>query len=338
MAYTEKYVSVAGAGAHDGDAEGSAWTLAEMLTNLAAGERGNMISGAYSSGADVMTNAGTVTQLICVRGYNSAIGDLDTQGRDSDTPLDVTNFPVITVTGIIAPSAYNLWQNIHITGAVATYNFGSTSVDNYAFMSCKFTQTGTGLALLMDNNCTLINCDAEATASNHGNILSGDNNIVLIGCRIEGAATSGTPRLATFVNAAVINCAFLGTSSCVGVYVEQSSLLWAIVNNTFYACGTAIQTPNAAISVMVPIVNNHVTDCAEYLDNLYSGTANHIVLEAYNRTRDNTTPRTGISAESLLVGEVTTDTGGAETDYVNAPAGDITLIPTAPAIDAGMGM
>ena len=56
-----------------------------------------------------------------------------------------------------------------------------------------------------------------------------------------------------------------------------------------------------------------------------------------SRTRDNTTPRTGFG-DSLNIAEVTTDTGGPETDYVDAPNGDITLIAAAPAVDSGLGM
>ena len=76
------------------------------------------------------------------------------------------------------------------------------------------------------------------------------------------------------------------------------------------------------------MINNHVTDSTKWLDNLYSGTGNVAVVEINSRTRDNTTPRTGI--DGINISEVTTDTGGAETDYVDAGSDNLRLISGAP--------
>ena len=100
---------------------------------------------------------------------------------------------------------------------------------------------------------------------------------------------------------------------------------------------TAIETPNVAPGIRIPmILANHVTDCSKFINNLYSATAAHSFIEMNNRTRDNTTPRTGVF-EMVLSGEVTTDTGGPETDYTNAGSDDLSLIAAAPGVDAGLG-
>lgn len=335
MAYTERYVSVLGGGLHDGTSEANAWTLAEMLTNIVAGERGNIISGAYSSIADALTNTGTVVSLIAIRGYTSTIGDLEGQGRNADGSLDTTNFPVITVTGVLATNTYSVWQNITVTGSVATYNFGSTGVDHVTLIASKFVQASTGVAVLGDNNYTLIDCDIESTAINHPDVLSVDAYANIIGCRIKGAATSGAYHLITSVSASIVDCVFIGTSSLIAIGIESTGQPWLIKNNTIYNCAKAVELADV-VTVTIPIfINNHVTDNAEYLDSLYSGTANSVVIEVNNRTRDNTTDRTGIG-DGVLIGEVTTDTGGIATDYVNAGADNLRLISGAPGESAGL--
>jgi CO/xanthine dehydrogenase Mo-binding subunit len=82
------------------------------------------------------------------------------------------------------------------------------------------------------------------------------------------------------------------------------------------------------------LINNHVTDCGEYVNSAYSGTATVSVINTHSRTRDNTAEATGI--EQVKVREITTDTGGAETDFVDASTGDFRLRGTAPGQAAGI--
>lgn len=80
MAFTEKYVSVAGAGAHDGTSAANAWTLAEAIAApVVAGNRVNIIAGTYANTTTsrALSITGTTTAPVWWRGYNTTIGDCD---------------------------------------------------------------------------------------------------------------------------------------------------------------------------------------------------------------------------------------------------------------------
>jgi hypothetical protein len=124
-----------------------------------------------------------------------------------------------------------------------------------------------------------------------------------------------------------------------GLNISSLDTRVLIVSNTFYNLSTDYSFPNLTASwEYIVFANNHSTDSTTWIDNGYSGTADLFILEMNSRTRDLTTPRVGIRSDSYNINEVTTDTGGAETDYVDAPNGDITLITAAPAVDAGIGI
>jgi hypothetical protein len=84
------------------------------------------------------------------------------------------------------------------------------------------------------------------------------------------------------------------------------------------------------------IWGNMVTDNSGYAIN---GTSNGMAYIGPNRVRDNTsgTIVTGINSSNwLAIGRfwplTTTDTGGPESDYVNAASGDYNLVSTSPAV------
>jgi len=334
MEYTERYVT-SGASGGDGSS-GSPWTLAEALTNAVAGDRVNVQSDAgYSLGADTVTNSGTAINYVVFRGYDSTIGDLDNLGRNADTSLNVTGFPVITLTGSLTPAAFVIFQNLYITGALATGLIFAGGADNCFFITCKILNTlnnAGARCILLDNFATLINCDIECSGASHSFIIEVDAMLIMIGCKIIGTST-GT--MVTVVYGWILNCAFTGNPAAIALKYEQMSVTSMLMGCTFYGVGTALQTNNAQTRPQF-LINNHITDNSKWLDNTYVGTADHTFIEINTRTRDNTTPRTGIS-NGLNVGEVTTDTGGAATDYTDAPD-DLTLIAAAPGVDAGMGI
>jgi len=340
MAYTERYVTSAAGGGGAGTS-GDPWTLAEAFSSAVAGDRVNIQSdSAYSVGALTVTNAGSANSKIVFRGYNSSIGDLDGNGRTSTGFLDTTGFPSITVTGNIVPNVYVYFQNINVVGSINDYIIDSTSFDYFGTISCKLTNNNSGSSAACfrgDNFCFIINSDLDCTQSTHHNVVNADLSLTIIDSRINGEAAGETLISAQSLN--VFGSTFTGSSTTIGINIEdiEGGSPVIIVSSTFYALGISIQTPNEAQVKDAIVVNCHITDNSQYLNNLYSATATHAFLELYNRTRDNTTPRTGIG-NGLNIGEVTTDTGGAATDYVDASNGDITLIAAAPAVDAGMGM
>lgn len=115
----EKYVSVAGAGAHDGSSAANAWTLAEMVTNIVATDRANIISGTYTLTGNITFPSGSNEAPIEYRGYNSTIGDLDV-ARTGTGKHTTTNWPLIDATSsghTINLGALNKFVNINFTSA-----------------------------------------------------------------------------------------------------------------------------------------------------------------------------------------------------------------------------
>jgi hypothetical protein len=341
MAYTERYVTQAAGGGGDGSS-GSPWTLAEALTNAAAEDRVNIQSdSAYTLAADSITNAGTGWEtMIIFRGYNSTIGDLDGVGRNSNTELNTTNMPDITLTGSLTPNNWTCLQNLYIHGSLSASLIAGAAPDNIFTISCRIVNTANNAsaqAAVYDNSIMAVNSDFECTGATHGSVVEMDNQGSAIFCRFKG--TSSTAALFdTRIGYHIIGNAFLSTGGT-GIDVDILNANTLVIGNTFYNVGTAVLFPNAtAIWNYVIFINNHCTDSTTWIDNGYSATADLFIMEFNTRTRDLTTPRVGIRADSVNASEVTTDTGGASTDYVDAPNGDITLISTAPAVDEGMGI
>lgn len=335
MAFTEKYVTVTGAGAHDGSSEANAWTFAEMIAATPAAEtRVNIKAGSYSEGATTLPSNGTSAAPIVLRGYNSTIGDLDNQGRSADGTLDTSNMPDMELTGKWTHSSYCVLQNLDITGALSSELIGTLATDYCSLVNCRVVNSqnnASAQACRVDDGCAFINCDFSCTGATHGTVAECDYLNAFYGCRITGTDdTRINVRLASglFCRNVIIG---LGNTS-VGVYNSGNQPM-LIVENTIYNCGTAVQTLNGAGVYLALILGNHVTDCGKYIDNPYVATSQQSVIEAYNRTRDNTTPRTGILS-AVLAGEVTTDDGDYTTDYVSAT--NLRLISTAAGKNAGM--
>jgi len=342
MSYVEKYVSVAGSGAHDGSSEANAWTWDEMVANRVVKDRANIIAGSYSVSGGAMTTVGSMTNRFIIRGYNTVIGDLEGQGRNSDGSLNTTNFPVVTVSASFSPGSFDIIQNIFFTGAFAGTIFNVAGSDEISMIESKVENTlssSSAEAGEGDNRCLFINSDFVCSGATHGLVLQSDGDSTFTGCRIEGKSSSSAfldTRSLIMDGCSVVNIGTAGTSK--GLFINAIGNYYFVKNNTFYNFGTAIQTINSTQGNGVYLfLNNHYTDCAKGLDSLYSATADVFAIEMNSRTRDNTTPRTGFG-DSLNIAEVTTDTGGPETDYVDAPNGDITLIAAAPAVDSGLGM
>jgi len=344
MAFIERYVTSAAGGGGIGT-EGDPWTLAEASANAAAGDRVNVKSDAgYNIAAVTVANAGTTLSRLVFRGYNSTIGDLENQGRNSDGSLNLTNFPVITVSGSFKYSNYSIFQNIYMTGSIADLIFDGDAPDQTVVIGCKFENTASSSAAKAatgDSNASFINCDFECTATTHGNIFESDDEAHVAFCRFIGNTSAAvvwcTIRKGAIVNSVCINKGTQGDSK--GFVFETGGTARQIcINNTCYNMGVDFSLSNSAQTTgMVLFINSHYTDSGTGINNPYSGTADQFIIEVNSRTRDNTTNRIGLG-DSLNIGEVTTDTGGPETDYVDAPNGDITLIAAAPAVNAGSGM
>ena len=164
-AQTDKYVSVAGSGAQDGSTAGNSWTMALAITNAAAGQRINVLAGAYSGTSSTWTyaNAGTAIAPIIWRGYNTTVGDLDV---DSNNTLAK---PIITfTTGAISfTGAYQLFENIAVIGATTSKLISCNAGSQY-LVNDSLVNTGANANSWCISNCAHIDncyCNSNAAAT-----------------------------------------------------------------------------------------------------------------------------------------------------------------------------
>ena len=337
MAYTERYVTSDAGGGGDGSS-GSPWTITEAFTNAVAGDRVNVKAGSYTVTSSETSATGTYASFLTFRGYNSSIGDLDEQGRSSDTTLDITNFPVLTITDTLTLGSYNMMMNLKITGSYAGDMIGSSTNDRHVYVNCYIENTADSASaniIRCDDGLFLINCDLYTGTGTFLYMVRTDYQSVFKSCRFIAKGTTSS-YLFRINNTNMLGCAVDGNSNDV-INIANTLYVSAIMDNTFYDCGEILRYPNAAPTCLVVAVNNHATDSDAWINNLYSASSNIAFFESNNRLRDVTTPRTG-TGDGLEVAEVTTDTGGPETDYTDAPNGDFTLITSAPGIDTGLGL
>ena len=342
-AYVEHYVTTTGTDTWtNSTSSGTPCSLATAFANCTAGERANIKTGAYSLGATTITNAGDETALSVYRGYDTAIGDLEGQGRNADTTLDTTDFPVITLTGAITAKAFVVFESLSFTGSLTSSLIAASAV-GVSVISCDLLNSDTASnqnvrCITFGNGLTLANSDAECSGGNHGYVVAGGYTARFLGNRFT---TTSNYACIFLTRGSVVNNAFIGGGSGangMGIVWSATSQYGGCLTagNTFYDLATCITFPAFAWDVSPVVMNNHATDSTKGIDNLYSGTASQTVIEINNRTRDITTdPRTTLG-DGVLIGEVDTDTGGESTDYVNAAAGNLRLIEGAPGESAGM--
>lgn len=241
MAFTEKYVSVAGGGAHDGSSEANAWTLEEAIAApVGAGVRVNVKSGTYTLTAARTLPAGTSENPIEWRGYNSTIGDLLTIGRDASTGLLTdTNFPVIDCTASyrLTNGAYTSLKNLTITSAIneATLTNSAQSATTYR---CKLINTHANGAAARAFSCTSIygtgtdcDCVISSTSASASVVFLGRSNAT--GCRVWHAGSPNAGSTGINVDGIGSNC-FGCVIHNIGVAIRLTGTSSAAVHNSWY--------------------------------------------------------------------------------------------------------
>lgn len=338
MALTERYVTADAAGGGDGSS-GNPWTLAEAFSNAAAGDRVNVKAGTYANTTTTLapTNSGTLGYPIILRGYSSTIGD-GNQGRtNGNGPLVTTNMPSITFTsGYLNLNTKSYWVLESLSISASARNAYAVRIGvNSNILNCAIvnsTNNSAATTLSMDGGNNIIDCDISCTGAAHTGAVIGGNTSLIAACRVTAAAGYGigNARGCAIIANTIYSCATgiqIGGSTSAGIVVY---------GNTIYNCtADAMTWPNASgYTAVVPVMNNHITDCAQGLDNLYSGTSEQGAMRIYNRTRDNVNPDSHIG-DWPIWGAVTTDSGDATSDYEDAASGDFRLKSTAAGKGAG---
>ena len=175
MAFTEKYVSVSGAGAHDGSSEANAWTFEEAIAApVASGCRVNVKSGTHTLTASRTLPTGSSESPIEWRGYKTTIGDLLTVGRDATTgELIHSDFPVIDcgASYALTNGPYTSLKNLSVTsgGNFTTLIGTSAVVANVWRCRVENTHTNGGSARAYQNTSvygSIVDCDCIIASSN----------------------------------------------------------------------------------------------------------------------------------------------------------------------------
>lgn len=193
MAITDKYVSSTATGSGDGSSEASPWTLAQAVSNLAAGQRVNIKKGVYTLTSVLNPSAhGTAYRPVLWRGYDTTPGDLDDKLTSKISGTLSDSMPVIET----SYSYYALLDSdmTHLIGLCFKNTSGNRPAlydrSRYGWRkNCIFIQdvaNSTFAAIRIDNTQyrTYLNCEfrAKGDASNSSRYAV---NIGQLGCEFH---------------------------------------------------------------------------------------------------------------------------------------------------------
>lgn len=173
MAYTDIYVTDAGAGAGDGSTLADAMSWANMLTDATAGSVRYLVSGNVSRGAntDTFTTNGSAANPRSIQGIISTAGDLEANGVTRGAGPVTTNFPVITyTTGRLTLPALSVTEMLSVTSAAtaATLTAGTNSVIRRCTVTNTHASSATAIGLTGSSSTRVSECSISVASSNSG--------------------------------------------------------------------------------------------------------------------------------------------------------------------------
>lgn len=349
MAITEKYVSSLAGGSGNGNTEGTAYSFSQMLSLISAGAtsigfRYNIkADGTYSrSGGDDFAGSagnGSATSPLVIRGYKTTIGD-GYLGRDSGGNLITTNMPLVNYNpggnGWFKPPQFSVVESLHLQG----YADGEfvTINNNAAIVGCRVLFNGSNGG----GGCARLGGDNVVSFENDF-IMTGSGSTFFITNNTAGGLRMDSCRLITSHPACsghradqksfFYGCLFKGAGGPYGMYTDQTNRGNSIRNCTITGWVDGIRV-TGPLTEPTWFAGNMITDCSGYAVNLAS--LSWMGILGPNRVRD---CALGILPASVpdwsqagrIIPLVTTDTGGPESDYVNAATNDYSLVSTSPA-------
>lgn len=309
-------------------------------------------AGTYSlSATDTIACSGTVTSPIRIVGYNSVRPTLTTAGdgylgrtgANLNKTLDTSNMPNLSYTVNFKPiltGSFISFETIKVSGNQNTTQ--TTVTIDSVVKSCVFVNANTGaltVGLQINTRCSALDCDAFLTGASGGTSAfatsSGTSGILFFGC--HGKTTSTTAAAFSTIGAAIyVNC--IGYQSGIGLSLAVAVAGGSrVIGCTFYGnAGDGIKCLTGTTGLGL-IANNIITDNGGYGINLID-VNNGFVLYG-NRTRNNTSGAINGGTDWVNASNwqsVTTDTGGASSDYLDPINGDFLLIRSSPAAFAGV--
>ena len=326
MGLLEHYISTDGdttdtQGTYDAAVSTSApCSLTVAMKYAVPSDRINIKSGTYTrTAADAFAHAPTVGGPIILRGVDSSWNPIVPTRNATTGVLSAVSLPVIAYSGdgkYLNIGTYGLADSLSISGSNGNNN---GNIAGGCCVNCVI--TGSSQASVRGSK--LVNCDIATIAG---------GAFCCYGCKAYYCRITPAAGDTGMLGNSAFGCLFIG--GAYGIDDGDATML-EVVGCTFYGQTTAaIREYNGSRTTLYVYANNSITDCAQAFVNPYGGTEAHAAVRSFNRTRDNTAADSGYGDWPIMNG-ITTDAGGAETDYVNAGGGDFHLIPSSPANGAG---
>jgi len=341
MALVEKYSSAAGAGAHDGSSEANAFSWAEMVADINAGNGAGI---RYNHKGDItfsesvsITNAGTIGSPCIIRGYKTTIGD-GYQGRTNQGWLNTANMPLLTfgtnLRFLVNTSGYFILDSFDIVGdydAYLLYLFANYST----VCNVHVVNSGGGAsasAIRIDGvGSVVINCDGIVTGSGASagiSIGTAYNRCILSHVKNTGGGAGSY---------GIIGNNYSSIASCV-VHAGTKGIFYPAamsycINNTIYKqslCG--IELENLSMVRPLLISGNVITDCLIGIYNPYQETAANPLITFNNFLARNGTNYSGFGDWPTNYDTISTELL-AET-FADAENDDLRLVRTSGAVNA----
>lgn len=264
MAWTERYCRADAPGGGDGTTDSNSgstasWTLAEAITNAAAGMRINVKAGLYSQTSTNRTfiNAGTQSSPIFWRGFTSTPGDLDTMPTAARIIASTIPHVHFTSGRATISGGYQKFHNIAFT--TTSVNNATLSVTGGAteLLRCRMENTNAGGSSYALNYTggplAVINCYLRSTSSAHGMVVQASRSDV-IGCVFDGCAV----QLYATNGMMLIQNNYFNNAGSSSIEIAVTNQDFMIIGNTFYSpTNDGILFPASyASSVRTTIINN----------------------------------------------------------------------------------
>lgn len=327
MAWTDRYVRADAAGGGDGTTDAAsgangAWTLAEGITNEAAGMRLNVKAGTYANTTTTRTlaGAGTATAPIWWRGFKATAGDQDT----NRAAVAGTDIPLLTYTTgqMVVSGANHILSNLAIMSQCTTAN-GALSVSGaspivYGIRAENTAANSNARAITMTSGATggiVVASWFKATSSATVASMGGAGNRVH-GCAIVG----GNVGLA--LAAATNSAAFCVVDGSAGDAITVGSSA-SVTNCSVYGPGGHGINVTSANSSGCHISNCHLGNCNQASKAGIANTSgtDAILVHSVNNSFYNCTSNTSGITESFAIFDKGTLAGSG---YTNAAGRDFT--------------
>ncbi len=330
------FVTVTGAGAHDGTTEANAYDMEEAALAAVAGDVFDVKAGTYTAEHQVSNSiqqisiAGTAQAFIFWRAYTTTAGDFS----PGDVPVVILDANVNSLNNaidLITGFKYNKWQGFQMTGAVDTGIDGGNNVSALIFFDCKI-DNNAGAGIRGNDQLHFLRCEFT---QNGQRAMDCDLAIVVVGCIFHDEdATNGfvcDTQSSRFYynqfynNGAKINVQVVTTSTA---NISNSAFVGNIIDGDGVTASKGFKW--SSLNYNVPLIMNNIFfDLDEAIINSGGSPTSYSYLTGHNLFSQCVTDLPGTAV--LLEGDISNSID----PFTDSDARDYSLVTGSAAIDAG---